>query len=53
LGGGEGGVGRRYGMWSSWRVNQEGNKIWSLKEKKKEKYILNIKCSSSKKDINS
>jgi hypothetical protein len=23
-------VGRRYGMWNSWRV-AEGNKIWSVK----------------------
>jgi hypothetical protein len=24
--------GRRYGMWNSQRVDQEGNKIWSIKK---------------------
>jgi hypothetical protein len=28
---GDRGVGRTYGMWSIWRADQEGNKIWSLK----------------------
>jgi hypothetical protein len=27
-----GGMGRRYGMWNSWRVDWEGNKIWSVKK---------------------
>jgi hypothetical protein len=26
-------AGRRYGMWTSWRVDQEGNKIWGVKKK--------------------
>jgi hypothetical protein len=26
------GVGRRYGMWNSQRVDQEGDKIWSIKK---------------------
>jgi len=26
---------RRYGKWNSWRVNPEGNKIWSVKMNKK------------------
>jgi hypothetical protein len=34
---GDRGVGRRYGMWKSQRVNQEGNKIWSKKLKIKKK----------------
>jgi hypothetical protein len=36
---GGGGVGRRYGMWNSWRVDgAEGNQIWSVKiNKRKEK----------------
>jgi hypothetical protein len=29
---GRGGMGRRYGMWNSWRVDWEGNKIWSVKK---------------------
>ena len=28
------GAGRRYGMWNSQRVDQEINKIWSVKQKK-------------------
>jgi hypothetical protein len=24
-------TGRRDGMWNTWRVDMEGNKIWSLK----------------------
>jgi hypothetical protein len=32
---GDRGLGRRYGMRSSLRVGQEGNKIWSVKKKKK------------------
>jgi hypothetical protein len=31
--GGDRGLGRRYGMWNSWRVDEEGNKIWSVKSK--------------------
>jgi hypothetical protein len=27
----ETGAGRRYGMCNSWRMNWEGNKIWSVK----------------------
>jgi len=26
------GAGRRYGMWNSWRVDWEGNKIWNVKK---------------------
>jgi hypothetical protein len=26
------GVGRRYGIWNRWRMDQEGNKIWSVKK---------------------
>jgi hypothetical protein len=26
---GDRGLRKRYGMWNSWRVDQEGNKIWS------------------------
>jgi hypothetical protein len=33
------GVGRRYGMWNSQRVNG-GNKIWSVKSKKKKKLFF-------------
>jgi len=29
-------MGRRYGMWNSWRVDWKGNKIWSVKERKRE-----------------
>ncbi|EDL99812.1 rCG22984 [Rattus norvegicus] len=28
---------RRYGMWNSQRVDPEGDKIWSVKKKKKKK----------------
>ena len=24
--------GRRYGMWNSWKMDQEGNKIWRVKK---------------------
>jgi hypothetical protein len=34
----------RYGMWNSWRVDQEGNKIWRGKKKR-----LKQKISSSRK----
>jgi len=27
-------LGRRYGMWNSWKVDREGNKIWSVKKEK-------------------
>jgi hypothetical protein len=27
-------VGRRYGMWNSWRVDGWGDKIWRIKNKK-------------------
>jgi hypothetical protein len=29
----ETGAGRMYGMWHNKRVHQEGDKIWSVKEK--------------------
>jgi hypothetical protein len=28
------GAGRWYGMWNSWSVDGEGNKIWSVKKTK-------------------
>jgi hypothetical protein len=28
----KGGSGRRYGKWHNWRVDVEGNKIWSVNE---------------------
>ena len=28
---------RRYGMWNSWRVDQEGNKIWSVRQRERER----------------
>lgn len=31
------GLGRRYGIWNSWRVYQEGDKVWTLKNKLKKK----------------
>jgi hypothetical protein len=36
-------VGRRYGMWNSQRVDWEGNKIWSVKEKQNLKKISKSK----------
>lgn len=27
----------RYGIWNSWRVYQEGDKVWTLKNKLKKK----------------
>jgi hypothetical protein len=36
MGAGGQGTGRRYGIWNSWRVNQEGNNIWSLKQTNKQ-----------------
>ena len=30
------GVGKRYRMWNSQREDQEGNKIWILKERERE-----------------
>ena len=30
-------VGRRYGMWNSRRVDQERNKIWSKKERERQR----------------
>ena len=32
---GDRGVGRRYGMWNSWRVDREGSKILSVKKQEK------------------
>jgi hypothetical protein len=38
---GDRGAGRRYGMWNSWRVDQERNKIWSIiKRKNEEKELI-------------
>jgi hypothetical protein len=31
--GGDRSLGRRYGMWNSWWVFLERNKMWSIKEK--------------------
>jgi hypothetical protein len=31
------GAGRRYGMWNSRRVDQERNKIWSKKERERQR----------------
>jgi hypothetical protein len=45
---GDSSMGRKYEMWNSRRVDQEGNKIWTVKKKKKEKIIIedvvNILC---------
>jgi len=41
---GDRGAGMRYGMLNSWRVDREGNTIWSVKKslnKKKEKKYMN------------
>jgi hypothetical protein len=46
---GDRGAGRRYGMWNPQRVDQEENKIWSVKNKrlnKKKAYILK-KCKTT------
>jgi hypothetical protein len=39
---GEGQQGR-CGMWNSWKVNQDGDKIWTVKKRLKNKKIKEIK----------
>ena len=40
---------RRYGIWNSWRVDPEGDKVWNVKKrlknklKRKEKQYIKIK----------
>jgi hypothetical protein len=36
---GDRGARKRSGIWNSWRVDQEGNKIWIGKKKEKKKRI--------------
>jgi len=37
---GTGGAGRRFEIWNSWRVDWEGNKIWSVIKRKEKRNII-------------
>jgi len=39
----EWGWGRRYGMWNSQKLNQEEDKLWIVKKKKKKKKKKRLK----------